>query len=77
MDLEVSKLNLKVDNIFVTLSGRKIVKDISLQVDDGKFVGIIGPNGCGKSTLLKSIYKVINPEKGSVFRREGCFKIKG
>lgn len=77
MDLEVSKLNLKVDNIFVTLSGRKIVKDISLQVDDGKFVGIIGPNGCGKSTLLKSIYKVINPEKDLFFRREGCFKIKG
>lgn len=70
MDLEVSKLNLKVDNIFVTLSGRKIVKNISLQVDDGKFVGIIGPNGCGKSTLLKSIYKVINPEKGSVFLGE-------
>ncbi len=67
MDLEVIKLNLKVDNIFVTLSGRKIVKDISLQVDNGKFVGIIGPNGCGKSTLLKSIYKVIKPEKGSVF----------
>lgn len=41
MDLEVIKLNLKVDNIFVTLSGRKIVKDISLQVDNGKFVGII------------------------------------
>lgn len=70
MDLEVIKLNLKVDNIFVTLSGRKIVKDISLQVDNGKFVGIIGPNGCGKSTLLKSIYKVIKPEKGSVFLGE-------
>ena len=63
MDLEVNKLNLKVDNIFVTLSSRKIVKDISLQVDNGKFVGIIGPNGCGKSTLLKSIYKVILGEK--------------
>lgn len=70
MDLEVIKLDLKVDNIFVTLSGRKIVKDISLQVDNGKFVGIIGPNGCGKSTLLKSIYKVIKPEKGSVFLGE-------
>jgi iron complex transport system ATP-binding protein len=58
MGLEVSKLNLKVENLFVTLSS-KIVKDISLHVDDGKFVGIIGPNGCGKSTLLKSIYKVI------------------
>jgi iron complex transport system ATP-binding protein len=70
MGLEGSKLNLEVENLFVTLSGSKIVKDISLHVDDGKFVGIIGPNGCGKSTLLKSIYKVIKPEKGSVFLGE-------
>ncbi len=70
MGLEGSNLNLKVENLFVTLSGSKIVKDISLHVDDGKFVGIIGPNGCGKSTLLKSIYKVIKPETGSVFLGE-------
>jgi iron complex transport system ATP-binding protein len=67
MDLEESKLNLKADNLSVTLSGEDIVKDISIYVDDGRFVGIIGPNGCGKSTLLKSIYKVIKPQCGSVF----------
>ncbi|MBU5591602.1 ABC transporter ATP-binding protein [Clostridium sp. MSJ-4] len=60
-------MNLKVDNIDVVISGTNIVKDISLYVESGQFVGIIGPNGCGKSTLLKSIYKVIKPKQGSVF----------
>ncbi|WP_032122427.1 ABC transporter ATP-binding protein [Clostridium amazonitimonense] len=60
-------MNLKVDNIDVVLSGTNIVKDISLYVESGQFVGIIGPNGCGKSTLLKSIYKVIKPKQGSIF----------
>ncbi|MNO27419.1 putative siderophore transport system ATP-binding protein YusV [compost metagenome] len=60
-------MNLQVDHIDVTLSGIDIVKDVSLQVDSGKFVGIIGPNGCGKSTLLKSIYKVIKPKQGTIF----------
>lgn len=60
-------MNLEVDNIHVTLSGTNIVKDISLCVKSGQFIGIIGPNGCGKSTLLKSIYKVIKPKQGSVF----------
>lgn len=59
-------MDLKADNISVSLSGADIVKDISIYVEDGKFVGIIGPNGCGKSTLLKSIYKVIKPQKGVV-----------
>ncbi|MBP1989746.1 ABC transporter ATP-binding protein [Paenibacillus eucommiae] len=60
-------MNLQVDHLHVTLSGTQIVKDISLHVDNGRFVGIIGPNGCGKSTLLKSIYKVIKPKRGSIF----------
>ncbi|MBE6035304.1 MAG: ABC transporter ATP-binding protein [Clostridiales bacterium] len=59
-------MDLKADNISVTLSGADIVKDVSIYVEDGKFVGIIGPNGCGKSTLLKSIYKVIKPQRGAV-----------
>ncbi len=59
-------MDLKADNISVSLSGADIVKDVSIYVEEGKFVGIIGPNGCGKSTLLKSIYKVIKPQKGVV-----------
>lgn len=63
-------MNLTADHISVTLSGADIVKDISLKVEKGQFVGIIGPNGCGKSTLLKSIYKVIKPQKGLIFLGE-------
>lgn len=60
-------MNLNVEHISVSLTGADIVKDISISVENKQFVGIIGPNGCGKSTLLKSIYKVIKPQKGTVF----------
>ncbi|WP_018751918.1 ABC transporter ATP-binding protein [Paenibacillus sanguinis] len=60
-------MNLNVEHISVSLTGADIVKDISIRVENKQFVGIIGPNGCGKSTLLKSIYKVIKPQKGTVF----------
>ena len=63
-------MELRADNIWVTLSDTEIVKDISIKVKDKQFVGLIGPNGCGKSTLLKSIYKVIKPKNGKVHLNE-------
>lgn len=45
----------------------EILRDISLQVEKGKFVGLIGPNGSGKTTLLKHIYRALPPEKHCVF----------
>lgn len=67
MDLEGDNLNLNAEHVSVSLTGVDIVRDISIKVENKQFVGIIGPNGCGKSTLLKSIYKVIKPQKGTVF----------
>lgn len=63
-------MELRADNIWVTLSDTDIVKDISIKVKNKQFVGLIGPNGCGKSTLLKSIYKVIKPKNGKVHLNE-------
>lgn len=63
-------MNLNAKHISVSLAGTDIVKDISIRIEDKQFVGMIGPNGCGKSTLLKSIYKVIKPQKGTVFLGE-------
>ncbi|GLB24446.1 ABC transporter [Lacrimispora xylanolytica] len=60
-------MELRAENMIVTLANTDIVNDISIKVKNKQFVGLIGPNGCGKSTLLKSIYKVIKPKKGSIY----------
>ncbi len=44
----------------------EIIKDISLCIDDNKFVVITGPNGGGKSTLAKMIAGIISPSSGSI-----------
>ena len=43
-----------------------VLKDISFEVEEGDFFGIVGRNGSGKSTLLKIISQIYVPEKGSV-----------
>jgi iron complex transport system ATP-binding protein len=60
-------MNLEVNHVSVSLSRKAIVKDVSLKVEEGRFVGLIGPNGSGKSTLLKAIYKVLSPHEGTIF----------
>ena len=44
-----------------------IIKDISLKVNDGKFVVITGPNGGGKSTTAKLIMGIERPTGGQIF----------
>ncbi len=60
-------MQLKVQDLHVSIGKNDIVKDVSLLVGNKQFVGIIGANGCGKSTMLKSIYKSLKPQKGSVY----------
>lgn len=43
-----------------------VLKDVSLQIDDGQFIVILGPSGSGKSTLLNVISGLEVPESGSV-----------
>ena len=44
----------------------KVLDGVSLNVNKGEFIGILGPNGCGKTTLLKIILGLENPENGKV-----------
>lgn len=45
---------------------QKVLNDISFDIHQAEFVGIVGRNGSGKSTLLKTLAKIYFPEKGSV-----------
>ena len=54
-------------NISVAIQGKDIVKEISIEALENKFVGIIGPNGSGKSTYLKSHYRVLKPSQGQFY----------
>ena len=56
-------------NRFKGIKGYKeqhVLKDVSFEVEEGDFFGILGRNGSGKSTLLKIISQIYVPEKGSV-----------
>ena len=57
---------LTVDDVCIDIGKKRIVSDVTLNVEDGEFVGIIGPNGSGKSTLLKSIYRVLKRTSGDI-----------
>lgn len=45
---------------------QEVLKDISFEVHQGEFFGIVGRNGGGKSTLLKLISQIYYPESGSI-----------
>ncbi|SFB26173.1 iron complex transport system ATP-binding protein [Acetitomaculum ruminis DSM 5522] len=60
-------MKLDVKDIKYSIESKLIVNGVSLGIEEGSFVGLVGPNGCGKSTLLKNIYKVYKPDSGAVF----------
>ena len=60
-------MNIQTDNIQVSFGLKTILQDISLDIRNKEFVGIIGPNGSGKSTFLKCLYRVLQPNHGKIF----------
>lgn len=60
-------MNIQTDNIQVSFGSKTILQDISLDIRNKEFVGIIGPNGSGKSTFLKCLYRVLQPNHGKIF----------
>ena len=61
---------LEVENIDVFYDDVQAVWGVSLRVDEGEVVGIIGANGAGKSTTLNTISGLIQPRVGSIVFRE-------
>ena len=57
---------LEIKNLSVNFGGIKAVKDISMDVEQGKIVTLIGANGAGKSTILRSISGIVKPQSGDI-----------
>lgn len=57
---------LKVENLSVQYAAFKALHGVSLQVDEGLIVSIVGANGAGKSTLINTISGLLRPTEGSI-----------
>ncbi len=61
---------LKLENVTKRFGGLVAVNDVSLEIESGEMVGVVGPNGSGKTTL----YNILS---GMFFPEEGCITFSG
>ncbi len=57
---------IQVDNVWFSYQGSEVLRDVSLSLKKGEFLGIIGPNGGGKTTFLKLLLGILKPDKGRI-----------
>ena len=60
-------MKLRVENLMKSYNGRKVVKDVSLEVNQGEIVGFLGPNGAGKTTSFYMTVGLIKPNGGAIY----------
>jgi lipopolysaccharide export system ATP-binding protein len=61
------KMSLSADKILKKYGSKKVVNNVSLNVNQGEIVGLLGPNGAGKTTTFYSIVGLIKPDSGFVY----------
>ncbi|GHF18762.1 ABC transporter ATP-binding protein [Streptomyces morookaense] len=59
-------MQVDIEDLSVGIAGARLVEDIALRADSGRFVGLVGPNGSGKSTVLRCVYRALRPTAGRV-----------
>lgn len=75
--LDVSSMRLpqnkmiELDSVTMQWDKHVALQDVSLEVNEGDFIAITGPNGGGKTTLLRLILRLIKPTSGKVIYRSG------
>ena len=57
---------LELSNIFYVVKDKSIIRDVSLFINKGDYLTIVGPSGSGKSTLLKLCSDLISPTSGTI-----------
>ncbi len=57
---------VSVEDLSFSYGKDLVLENVSLDVEHGDFIGVVGPNGSGKTTLMKNILGLLTPSKGSV-----------
>jgi iron complex transport system ATP-binding protein len=60
------RVRLAAQHVSLAYDDRVVVHDLDLELTDGSFTAIVGPNGCGKSTLLRALGRLMRPAAGQV-----------
>ena len=63
-------MKLRAEHLVKIYGSRKVVKGVSIEVDQGEIVGLLGPNGAGKTTTFYMVVGFIKPNEGKVFLEE-------
>lgn len=58
---------LYTTDIAKSYKGKQVVKEVSIQLDQGEIVGLLGPNGAGKTTSFYMMVGLVRPDEGSVY----------
>lgn len=60
-------MNLTAKDVEVSISGKKIIRNLSVQIPNRKFSALLGANGSGKTTLLRAIYRTQKMDNGVIY----------
>ena len=57
---------LEIKNLTKLYKNGRGIKNVSLSVEKGDILGLLGPNGSGKTTIMKAVTGLVRPNKGSI-----------
>jgi lipopolysaccharide export system ATP-binding protein len=60
-------MKLRSQNLVKQYGAKRVVNDVSVEVNQGEIVGLLGPNGAGKTTSFYMFVGLVRPDEGQVF----------
>jgi len=60
-------MRLRSENLIKQYGSKKVVNDVSVEVNQGEIVGLLGPNGAGKTTTFYMCVGLVKPDKGNIY----------
>jgi zinc transport system ATP-binding protein len=58
---------IEVEDLSFSYNGKQVLDRVSFAIDQGDYVGLVGPNGSGKTTLIRNVVGLVKPGSGKIF----------